>query len=276
MNSVKQAVKFIFILIFFCIASFAQSITVVSHPDLKKLPDVNVVLDGKSIGITDHNGKITINSVGSEITLSYLGYITQLFTKPQKDTSILLIPTSILLAEVIISPPKENIIGYFGKWGNGIIYGKPNFNSSIVNSLTITETTKLKSFLFYIPNFPNSELNIPFEFVIFKEVNGKYLTVPAINPIRIDRYGFLWNNFSLTEQNLIIEPGNYLFGMKWIKTDINKKNNSIRQALGTINKGKTDVNSYRSTPDKGWQLLSSTKDGVINYSIALLGLIVDR
>lgn len=45
--------------------------------------------------------------------------------------------------------------------------------------------------------------------------------------------------------------------MKWIKSTVNesKKNSSIRQALGTINKGNTQINSYRSTPNSGWQLL---------------------
>ncbi|RZK11598.1 MAG: carboxypeptidase-like regulatory domain-containing protein [Flavobacterium sp.] len=276
MSEFNRAIKLIF-LSFFCYAiSSAQSITVVSHPDSQPLPDVNISLDGKNIGFTDSKGKFKLNSIGNELVVSYVGYITQLLPTPKKDTSILLIPVSILLAEVIISPPKEKIIGYFGTWGNGVIYGKPVFNSSVVNSMTIAETTKLKSFLFYIPNFPNSTVNVPFEFVLYKEVNGKFLASPSFHPVRIDRYDFLWNSFSLADKDIQLEPGNYLFGMRWIRTDTNRKDSSIRQALGTINKGKTQVSSYRSTPDKGWQILSTAKDGVTIYSIAMLGLIVDR
>ncbi len=269
MGWITRAIKLIVISVFISLGSFAQSIKVISYPDLKPLPNANIALDKKNIGITNFDGVFNTREMGSEITLSFLGYITQIFPKPQRDTSILMLPASILLTEVIISPPKEKIMGYFGKWGNGIIYGKPDFNSAIVNSITISEVTKLKSFLFYIPTFPNSQINVPFEFVIFKEVNGKYLTTTLINPIRIEQYNFLWNSFSLTPYNLSLEPGNYVFGMKWIK-------NAARQALGTINKGATEVSSYRSTPNKGWQLLASNKDGVVNFSIALLGLIIDK
>lgn len=278
MNRIISVIRLIVISIFIYSGSFAQEIKVISHPELKPLPNVNVVLDGKNIGITDSFGLFHTDIKGSEISLSFLGYITQIFPKPKRDTTILLLPSTILLTEVIISPPKEKIIGYFGKWGNGVIYGKPDFNSSIVNTINITELTKLRSFLFYIPNFQNSQINIPFEFVIYKEVDGKYLTTTIINPIRIEQYDFLWNSFSLEPYNISLEPGNYLFGMKWIKSTIheNKKNSSIRQALGTINKGNTEVNSYRSTPDKGWQILASNKEGITNFSIALLGLIIDK
>lgn len=263
-----------FLLISICTYSFAQSIKVITHPELKPLPNVNVALDGKNIGITDSVGQFHTKSKGLEFSLSYLGYITQIFPKPKKDTTVLLLPAAILLAEVIISPPREKIIGYFGKWGNGVIHGKPDFNSSIVNSIKISELTKLRSFLFYIPNYPNSQINVPFEFVIFKEVDGKYLTTTTITPIRIEQYGFLWNSFSLEPYALSLEPGNYLFGMKWIKSAV--KNSSARQSLGTINKGNTEVNSYRSTPDKGWQLLATNTDGVTNFNVALLGLIIDK
>ena len=278
MDWIKYAIKLIVVSIFISLSSFAQSIKVTTYPDLKPLADANIALDKKNIGTTNIDGLYHIREIGAEITLSFLGYITQIFPKPQRDTSILMLPASILLAEVIISPPREKIKGYFGKWGNGITYGKPDFNSSIVNSITITEITKLKSFLFYIPNFQNSQINIPFEFVIFKEVNGQYLTTTLVNPIGIEQYDFLWNSFSLTPYNLSLEPGNYLFGMKWIKSKVNesRENSSIRQPLGTINKGATDVSSYRSTPNKGWQLLANNKDGVTNFTIALLGLIIDK
>ena len=275
MNGSKLAINFC-ILILSYTASFAQTIKTISFPELRPLPDVNVALDAKNIGKTDSFGSFNTKVKGIELTLSYLGYITQIVPKPQRDTTILMLPSSILLDEVVISPPKEKIIGYFGKWGNGVIYGKPEFNSSIVNTISISEPTKLKSFLFYIPNFPDSQINVPFEFVIFKEVDGKYLTTTAFIPIQIDQYSFLWNNFSLSPYNITLEPGNYLFGMKWIKSAINKENIAIRQALGTINKGKTDVSSYRSTPNKGWQLLSSTTNGITNFSIALLGLTIDK
>ena len=78
--------------------------------------------------------------------------------------------------------------------------------------------------------------------------------------------------------DISLAPGKYLFEMRWIKSAVNesKKNRHLRQSLGTINKGNTEVSSYRSTPDKGWQLLASTKDGVTPHSIALLGLIIAK
>lgn len=258
--------------------SFAQSISVLSHPDLNPLAQSNISFNGKSIGATDSRGIFTHTMKIGEISVSYLGYITQTFPSPKRDTTILLLPSSILLSEVIVSPPKEKIMGYFGKWGNGVIYSIPDFNSSVVNSVTISKTTTLRSFLFYIPNFPESKANVPFEFVIFKEINGEYSKTPTIAPLRIAQYEFLWNSYSLEPFNISLEPGNYLFGMRWIKSAMHedKKNKHIRQPLGTINKGNTEVNSYRSTPNKGWQLLSTSKDGLTNYSIALLGLIVDK
>lgn len=221
MTWIIRAFKLTIVLILFGISVFGQSIKVISYPHLTALSDVNVALDRKNIGTTNIEGVFTSKAIGDEITLSYLGFITQIFPRPQSDTTIMMLPASILLEEVIISPPEEKIIGYFGTWGNGVIYGKPDFNSSIVNSMTILEVAKLKSFLFYIPNFPKSQINIPFELVIFKEIDGKYATEPLINPIKIEHYDFLWNSFSLVENHISLEPGNYLFGMKWIKSTAN-------------------------------------------------------
>lgn len=276
MRSLKPIFNLVFLSLILCSSAFAQSIKVISHPDLKPLPNSTIFINGKSIGITNSQGLFNPAIKTGEISISYLGYITQTFPSPKTDTTILLLPASMLLSEIVVSPPQEKIMGYFGKWGNGVIHGIPDFNSSIVNSVTITKTTKLKSFLFYIPNYPTSQLNVPFEFVIFKEVDGKYSNTPIISPLRIEQYEFLWNSYALAPFHISLEPGNYLFGMRWIKSAVNenKKDRHIRQSLGTINKGNTSINSYRSTPNKGWQLLQSSKDGVTTYSIALLGLIL--
>lgn len=278
MGYIKPILQLVCLSLVFYATSFAQSIHVISHPDLKSLPNSNIFLNGKAIGTTDNQGIFTSTLKTGEIMISYLGYITQTFPTPKRDTTILLLPASILLTEVIVSPPKEKIMGYFGKWGNGVIHGIPDFNSSIVNSVTISKTATLKSFLFYVPNYPTSQVNVPFEFVVFKEIDGKYTNIPIISPIRIEQYGFLWNSYALEPFNISLEPGNYLFGMRWIKSAVNenKKNRHIRQSLGAINKGNTEVSSYRSTPDKGWQLLASSKDGITTYSIALLGLIIAK
>jgi len=278
MATSKSIIYFILLSIAMHTTVFAQTIRVISHPDLKPLANASISLDGRYLGITDDSGTFTNTAQAGLIKISFLGYISQTFPQPKTDTTILLLPASILLNEVIFSPPKEQILGYFGAWGNGVIHGIPDFNSAVVNSVTLTKYSSLKSFLFYIPNYPTSQTNIPFEFVIYKQVGEKYAEVPIVKPLRIEQYDFLWNSYSLTPFDISLAPGNYLFGMRWIKSAINenKRNRQLRQSLGTINKGNTAVNSYRSTPDKGWQLLATNKDGVTHYSIALLGLIIAK
>lgn len=278
MATSKSILYFILLSIAIHTTGFAQTIRVISHPDLNPLANASISLDGKYLGITNESGTFPHTAQSGIIKISFLGCISQTFPRPQSDTTILLLPASILLNEVIISPPKEQILGYFGAWGNGVIHGIPDFNSSIVNSVTLTKHSRLKSFLFYIPNFPTSQTNIPFEFVIYKQIGEKYAELPMVKPLRIEQYDFLWNSYSLTPFDISLSPGNYLFGMRWIKSAVNqnKRNRQLRQSLGTINKGNTAVNSYRSTPDKGWQLLATNKDGITHYSIALLGLIIAK
>ena len=88
MATSKSIIYFILLSIAMHTTGFAQTIRVISHPDLKPLPNASISLDGKYLGITDDSGTFTNTAQAGIIKVSFLGYISQTFPQPKTDTTI--------------------------------------------------------------------------------------------------------------------------------------------------------------------------------------------
>jgi hypothetical protein len=255
------------------------------YPELKSLSDLTITDEAKKIIKTNIDGEADLSGgLLGKLQLSHVGYVTQIINKPKRDTVVLMLPETILLEEVVIHPPKEKILGYFGKRGGGTMRSQadPETNLTTVNRIVIEKESKLKSFLFYILKDKYDMVNVPFEFVIFKRTDNQFVELKEKTPIVIDKYNYNWNSFSLEEHQITLEPGIYYFGMRWLNELAPKftydvklsKSKTIRNfgpAVSTISSTNSNVLSYFYTPKFGW-IKSKFQNGL--YVGFALGLIV--
>lgn len=255
------------------------------YPELKSLSDLTITDEAKKIIKTNIDGEADLSGgLLGKLQLSHVGYVTQIINKPKRDTVVLMLPETILLEEVVVQPPKEKILGYFGKRGNGTMRSQadPERNLTTVNRIVLEKESKLKSFLFYILKDKYNMVNVPFEFVIFKNVNNQFVEIKDKTPILIDSYNYKWNSFSLMEHEITLKPGTYYFGMRWlnklapkftydVKLSRSKTIRNFGPAMSTISSSDPNVLSYFHTPKFGW-IKSKFQNGL--YVGFALGLIV--
>ncbi len=262
----------------------AQTIKLLSYPELKPLVGLSITDVSKKTIKTNTNGEVQLEVVDmGKLQLSYVGYITQIINKPKRDTVVMMLPHTMLLDEVVIQPPKEKILGHFGKRGNGTMRSGalPERNLTAVNRIVIEKETKLKSFLFYILKDKYEMKNVPFEFVLFKRVDNQFVELKEKTPIVIDKYDYRWNSFSLEEHQINLEPGTYYFGMRWLNKlapqytyDVKiSKSTTIKSfgpAMSTISSTNEQVLSYFHTSRFGWVKSKPDNNFYVSFTMGLI------